>query len=99
MHLAQIGGITSPSTIFTDANTLPSVFVGRILIFAVSIAGFIFLLRLIISGFNLLTANGDQGKVQSATKGLTTGITGLIIVISAYFLAQIIQYIFGLKVL
>jgi hypothetical protein len=100
MHLSQISGINSPSnSVFTDYETLPSVLVSRVLIFAIFVAGFIFFFRLITSGFSYLTANGDQAKIQSATKGLTMGVTGLVIVVSAIFIAQIIEAIFGLNIL
>jgi len=67
--------------------------------FTIFIAGFIFFLRLIASGFTFLTANGEPGKIQSATKGLTTGIVGLVIVIAGYFISQIIESVFGLNIL
>lgn len=99
MHLAQITGVTSPSTVFTDFNTLPSTAVGRVLLFAIYISGFIFLFRLLTSGFTFLSSSGDPAKIQSATKGLTTGVIGLVVVIAAFFIAQIIQTVFGLNLL
>lgn len=102
MHLAQITGVYTPSTVYGFNSTWAYflvTLVGRILLFAIIIAGFTFLVRIIMAGFTLLTAAGEPGKIKSATQSLTHAITGLIIVISAFFLAQIIQYVFGLQIL
>jgi hypothetical protein len=98
MHLAQLT-LTSPSTIFTTYTDLPTLIVSRILIFAISIAGFIFLFRTISAGFAFLNSRGDPAKIQAATQGLTNGLIGLVVVVTAFFIAQIIQTVFGLKIL
>jgi hypothetical protein len=98
MRLAQIS-IDSPSHVFTTSNSFFSVFVSRILLFAIFIAGFYFLFRIISSGYTYLTSTGEPAKIQTATKSLTNGIVGLVIVVSAYFIAQIINAVFGLNIL
>lgn len=97
--LAQIQ-ITPPVGLkFNNYNTLPSDLFSRILLFAIAAGGLIFFVQLIMAGFNLLTAAGDPGKIQSATKGLTNALIGLIVVISTFFISQIIEAIFGLEIL
>jgi hypothetical protein len=98
MRLAQITNIPSPATRFPDHATLLGSLVSRILIFSIGFAGLVFLVQLIVSGFGLMTAAGDPGKVQSAQKGLTSGLIGLIVVISAFFLIQILTGILGLNI-
>lgn len=98
MKLAQITGITTPSTEFTDYSDLLEKVVSRFLLFAISIAGLIFLVRLISAGFSYLTSTGDPAKIQSATKELTNAGIGLFITISAFFIMQILNTIFGLKI-
>lgn len=73
--------------------------VARILAFAIIIAGLIFFVKLIVSGFSYLTSAGDPGKVQAATKNLTNAVIGLLIVVTAFFLAQVLQVVFGIKFL
>lgn len=101
MRLAQISGINSPSTVFTSSNygTLLGDLVSRFLIYAIPAAGFYFFVRLVSSGFSYMTSMGDPGKLAAAQKQLTNALIGLIIVFSAYFIAQIISTIFGLTIL
>ena len=96
--LAQIS-IPPPTGLrFSNYNDLPADLFTRILLFAMAASGLIFFVQLIMAGFNLLTSSGDPAKIQSATKALTNSLTGLIIVISTYFIAQIIKAILGLQI-
>jgi hypothetical protein len=98
MKLAQITGINSPSTYFSNSNTFVTDIISRALLFAIPIAGLIFFVNLVMAGFSLLTSTGDPGKIQSATKSLLNSLIGLVIVISVYFILRIIKNIFGLNV-
>jgi hypothetical protein len=100
MHLSQITNIPNlPSTRFNNSDTLVGDVVSRVLLFAAAFAGLIFFVQLITSGFNLMTAAGDPGKIQAAQKSLTNGTIGLVVVISAFFLAQILATLLGLSIL
>jgi len=99
MYLAQLRSLGTGSTVFTTYDVLVPRLVARILLFGLFVAGLIFFLRLLIAGFAFLTASGEPGKIQAATKSLINAITGLVIVVSAYFIAQIIQSVFGLRIL
>ncbi len=102
MRLAQIN-INSPSNLsglkFTDYNTLAGDIVSRILLFAILGAGLYFFVRLISAGYTYLTSLGEPAKIQSASKELLNAVIGLLVVISAYFIAQIIQVVLGIKIL
>jgi len=98
MHLAAgITGITNPSTKFTNPDTLVGDIVSRFLLYAIAFAGLVFFVKLVSAGFNLLTSIGDPQKIQSATKSLTNALIGLVIVVSVYFLAQILATVLGLN--
>ncbi len=104
MKLAQITGITSPPGLkpeFSDRNSALNLggLVSRILTFAIIGAGLFFFVRIISAGYVCLISLGDSAKIESATKELTNALIGLLIVISAYFLAQILQVIFGINIL
>ncbi len=96
------------STMFDTLKTLfdpsnPDVSLGklvsRLIMFAIIVAGLIFFVQIISAGFSFLTSAGDSAKIQSATKNLLTAVIGLLVVISAFFLAQIIQFVFGVQIL
>lgn len=98
-QLAQIQITPPQGLVFNNYNTAPADLFSRVMLFAIAAGGLIFFVQLIMAGFNLLTAAGDPAKIQSATKALTNSLTGLILVISTYFIAQIIEAIFGLQIL
>lgn len=63
------------------------------------IAGIWFFFLLLIGAFGYLTAGGDPKKIESATKRIGNGLTGLIIVVLAYALVSLIGRILGLDIL
>ncbi len=99
----QITGIPLPpglrATLYSnDALSIGGI-VSLILAFAMVGAGLFFFVKLISAGFTFLTSSGDAGKIQAATKELTNAIIGLLVVICAYFLAQILQVVLGVTIL
>ncbi len=101
-QLAQITGITDPAGSkfkINDYANLPGLVVSRLLAFAIIGAGLLFFIRLISAGYAFMTSGGDSGKTQSAGKEITNAVVGLLIVLTAYFIAQILQVIFGIKIL
>ena len=73
--------------------------ISRLILFSIIAAGLIFFLKLISSGYSYMTAAGDSAKIQAAHKNLINALIGLLVVISAFFLAQIIQVVFGITIL
>lgn len=93
-------GIVEPSTedIFatgTSLETIASVIFG----FLTTIAGIAFLLWFVIGGLNWLTAGGDEKRVEQAKNQMTNAAVGLVIVVAAYAIANIIQLILGISIL
>lgn len=100
MRLAQITGINNPSTIFPDDPELfAGMFTSRVLLFAIAGAGFVFLAQVIMAGYKYMTSLGEPASIQSATKQLLHALTGLLVVITTFFIIQIIETIFGLDIL
>jgi len=58
-----------------------------------------FIFTLFTGAIAWLSSGGDKQKLQNAQKQITTGLTGLIIVISAIFLIKIVGVIFGFDLL
>ncbi len=111
-YLAQIQGVPQPSNLsgfkfWTDSSIgtgrnyadLLGLVVSRLILFAIIGAGLFFFVRLISAGYSYLTSLGDSVKIQSATKELTNAVVGLLIIISAFFLAQILEVVFGINIL
>lgn len=62
------------------------------------LAGLALLFILILGGFELMTSAGDPKKMESAKGKLTNGVIGFVIIFVAYWLVQIMEVIFGLKI-
>lgn len=59
------------------------------------IAGFLLFGYLLWGGFEFLTAMGDPEKAAAGRARITYAVVGFVIVFGAYWLTQIISYMFG----
>lgn len=89
--------LSQPGQRFTSAgytgNSLPSQIASRTLLFAMAGAGLYFLYHLVTAGFAYMGSLGDEAKLMQIKKQITNALLGLLTVISAFFLLQIIQTI------
>lgn len=86
----------APSPSITTFGTIVTVFLKNALV----IAGVITLIFLVLGGFSVIMgAGGDAKKMQEGQRTLTTAVVGLVIVVTAYWMIEIIQYITGAKLL
>jgi hypothetical protein len=99
MHLAQITGITPVGNKFHDYNSLLGDVLSRALLFAITAAGFFFFYQLITSGVSYMTSSGDENRLKQIQKQLVNATFGLLIVIAAYFIIQMVQSITGANIL
>lgn len=98
------GGFSGPGTgIFADSATnAPSKFQDLFsLIIGVMtvVAGIWFIFTLLFGALGWLTAGGDKGAVEAARKRITNGLTGLIIVVIAVFLVDLVGKFLGFSIL
>ena len=61
------------------------------------VAGLILLAYLIWGGFEFLTALGDPKKAASAKNKITYAIIGFFVIFAAYWIVQLIAFIFKLE--
>ncbi|OGM19348.1 hypothetical protein A2685_02225 [Candidatus Woesebacteria bacterium RIFCSPHIGHO2_01_FULL_37_10] len=80
---------------FNHIDILISFIVG----FMSMVAGIWFIFLIFIGGYSYMTAGGDKSAIEEARKKLTTGVIGLVVVISATFLAGFLGYLIGLNIL
>lgn len=62
------------------------------------LAGMVFFIMLLMSGFKYMTAGGDPKALESAKGSLTKAITGVILIALAYLILVIIEEITGAPV-
>ena len=81
-----------------DAKNLGDV-VSAALPYVYAIAGLSMLLIIIWGGISLMTSAGDPGKSKAGYGMIQGGLVGFLIIFIAYFVAQIIQVVLGVKFL
>lgn len=86
-------GIQSPTTAFSE-NGLVGLIFTSILPIVIGLGGFITVIMIIISGFQFITANGNPETAGGARGRLTFAVIGFALLILAYAITQIVDYIF-----
>lgn len=72
-----------------ESTNVESVVASIILTF-LGLLGIIFVILIVIAGFNWMTANGDDTKIAKAKKIISRAIIGLIIIVSAYAITKFV---------
>jgi len=90
-QLNQAGGIED------SVKTLPGI-ISTLLPIVFSLAGIILLGMIIVSGFTMLFGVSNPDQAEKAKKTLTSSIIGFVIIIAAYWIAQILETIFALPI-
>jgi len=85
----------------TKANQLstPGGIISEILTYSFPIAGVILFAMLIVAGFKMLTGASNSSGMEEAKKMISTAIIGFIILFAAYWIAQLLEIIFGITIL
>ena len=69
----------------------------NLLAFVLTLAsGLLFFFLILTAGYQLVFAGGKEEALRSAKKRLTTGIVGMLVVISAYWISRVLVDITGL---
>lgn len=61
------------------------------------LAGFALLLYLVWGGFTLMTSGGDPKAIEGAKQKITHAVIGFVIVITAFWLVQLLGQILGIE--
>ncbi len=67
-----------------DSNTTVAGVVATVIKGFLGLMGIIFVILIIVAGFNWMTAGGNEEQVQKATALIRNAVIGLIIVVAAY---------------
>lgn len=85
----------SVETAGTSFNLIISNVIGIITI----IGGIWFIFTFILGAFSFLTAGGDKAKMEEASKKITQGVIGIVVLAGAYALISLIGTILGYNIL
>ncbi|HNX11059.1 MAG TPA: pilin [bacterium] len=73
-----------------DSNLI--IIIVRIINFSASILGLLFVTFLVISGYQWMTAAGNEEQIKSAKKRMMNAVIGLVIVLLAWSITQFVFY-------
>lgn len=71
--------------------------VSELLKYLFPVAGLLLFAYLVMGGFSYLTSGGDPKAMEQAKGKVTNAIVGFVIIFVAYWLVQILEFMFGLK--
>lgn len=80
---------TAPKAGVDTQSSLPDI-IGTIINVALSLVGLIFLCLMVYAGYLWMTAQGDEGQIDSAKAIIRSSIIGLVVVMSAYALTVLV---------
>lgn len=91
--------ITGPGPLGAPGADAPSLF-NRVLSSAIGlitiIAFIYFMFALITGAIGIITAGGDKVKLEDSRRRLTTGIIGVVVVVAAIFIVDLIATLLGI---
>ena len=77
----------------------PGGIISEILAYSFPIARVILFVMLIMAGFKMLTGASNSSSMEEGKKMISTAVIGFIILFAAYWIAQLIEIIFGIRIL
>lgn len=82
-----------------DAPTVFASFISTVIGFLTIVAIIYFVVTLFSGALGIITSGGDKGRLESARSRITSGLIGLVVVIAAIFIIDLIGSLFGLPIL
>jgi hypothetical protein len=77
----------------------PGGIISRFLVYAFPIAGLILFVMIIWGGFEILVGATDKKSIDTGKQRVTAALVGFILLFASYWIAQVVQVVFGLKFL
>ncbi len=90
----KVGG--SP---FADELTSPGAIVSRMLTFVFPLAGMIVFVMLVWGGFEVLMGALNKKSMEAGKQRITAALVGFLLLFSSYWIAQLIEWVFGITIL
>ena len=77
----------------------PGTFISRLLTFIFPLAGMAMFVLLIVAGFEIMGAAATKKSIDAGKQRATAAIVGFILLFSSYWIIQILELVFNLKIL
>ncbi len=93
------GGMFNVDTQTATELSSPGGIITRLLRFAFPVAGLLLFVMLIWAGFEILYRAPSGKSIQQGSQRATAAIIGFVLLFASYFIMQLIEVVFGIKVL
>jgi hypothetical protein len=99
--LGIFGSIDNPTSYGTAGDKGQGLFdfLSNIFKFAAVAGGIYFIVQIILAGFEYISANGDQKKLENAWAKIWQSLIGLAIISAAFVIAGVVGRLTGLNIL
>ena len=97
--LKQLSSGEAKDDFFTDGAVTPANIINRVMKFLFPIAGMILFVMLIWGGFEILGQAATKKSMDAGRQRITAAIGGFFLLFISYWLMQLIEVIFGVKIL
>lgn len=77
----------------------PRGIISRALTFAFPLAGIILFVMIVWGGFEIVSGAATKKSLDAGKQRVTAAIVGFILLFSSYWLAQIVEVVFGIRIL
>lgn len=88
------GDLTNP-----DGSINPGKVISRFISYAIPIAGIILFVMIMWGGFEMVLGSSDSKAQDAGKQRITAAVIGFIVLFAAYWIAQLIQAVFGVRFL
>ena len=94
----------NPLKLFADPQaqqqfTTPGGFITRIMTYAIPLAGIILFVMLVWGGFEMIAGASSTKSRDAGKQRVTAAITGFLLLFASYWIVQVIQLIFNVRIL
>ncbi|MDO8591308.1 MAG: pilin [bacterium] len=81
-----VAGNTALRPVESDGSSTLATLVGTVITIILWVATVAAIIYLLLSGFNYITAGGDQEKADTARKGIINAVIGIVVIMAAFFI-------------
>lgn len=82
-----------------EALSTPGGVISRLLVFAFPLGGLILFAMLVWGGFEIMIGSANKKSVDAGKQRITAALVGFALLFSSYWIAQILEVIFGIVIL
>ena len=97
--LDQLDPLQIEDSEYAEDFQTPGGIISRILDFAFPLAGMVLFVMIVVGGFQMIMGGGEQKALEAGRQRVTTAIVGFILLFASYWIAQLLEQLFNIRIL